>query len=390
MVSSSHSAIAFQPPRLDEILSSLRELAARPLAKATAPPKALYTSADVLDCERERIFATEWICAGRADEIANPGDYMTFELGPQPIIILRGMDGMISARSNICRHRMMRLVEGRGNTRKFTCPYHAWTYDLDGQLVAAAYMDRTECFNKKDIELPGIKCEEYFGWIYVSLNPEIAPVADMLADLTDMVAPYNMQNYQTIFVEDHIWDTNWKCLTENFMEGYHLPVAHRATVGAYFPVMDTIFDDRGSFDNFTSQLFTKTGDAPVGTAHPTNTTLEGKWRKTSVMPTVFPSHMYVLAPDHLWYLSLQPDGVGKTRIRYGAALAPEVLADKPDPAAYIADTKAFLDEVQEEDRHVVEGIYQGALSPLSQPGPLSWLERENHEFTQYLARKLCG
>ena len=283
----------------------------------------------------------------------------------------------------------MRLVEGRGNARKFTCPYHAWTYNLDGQLVGAAYMDRTSCFNKSDIQLPAVRCEEYLGWIYVCLDPDVAPVADMLAKLTEKLLPYNMQDYVTIFTEDHVWDTNWKCLTENFMEGYHLPVAHRDTVGGHFPVEETLFDERGSFAHFTSQLFVKTGTAPVGTAHPDNNSLTGKWRNISVMPTVFPSHMYVLAPDHLWYLALQPDGPGRTRIRYGAALAPEVLAAQSDPETYIGETKTFLDAVQLEDKNVVEGIFAGAKAPLSSPGPLSWLERENHEFTQYLARRLC-
>ena len=99
--------------------------------------------------------------------------------------------------------------------------------------------------------------------------------------------------------------------------------------------------------------------------------------------------MYVLAPDHLWYLSLQPDGPARTRIRYGAAIAPEKLAGEQDRDAYLATTKAFLDKVQVEDRHVVEGIFNGAASPLGAPGPLSWLERGNHEFAQYLARQLC-
>jgi len=107
------------------------------------------------------------------------------------------------------------------------------------------------------------------------------------------------------------------------------------------------------------------------------------------MPTVFPGHMYVLAPDHLWYLCLQPKGHDKVSIKYGAAIAPEVLSVQADKQAFIAKTKAFLDIVQVEDRGVVEGIYRGALSPLGTPGPLSWLERENHEFTQYLARHLC-
>ena len=378
-----------QPSTVDEVLTSLKKLAATPLEAATAPPKAIYTLPDITAHEMDRIFASEWLCAGRADELPNPGDYMAFECGAQPLIIIRGADGALSARSNICRHRMMRLVEGRGNTRKFTCPYHAWTYNLEGQLVGAAYMDRTTCFNKSDIQLPAVRCEEYLGWIYVCLDPDVEPVAHMLADLTEKLLPYNMQNYVTIFTEDHVWDTNWKCLTENFMEGYHLPVAHRDTVGGHFPVEETQFDERGSFPHFTSQLFVKTGTAPVGTAHPDNTSLTGKWRNISVMPTVFPCHMYVLAPDHLWYLALQPDGPGRTRIRYGAALAPEVLAAQSDPETYIAETKTFLDAVQLEDKSVVEGIFAGAKAPLSSPGPLSWLERENHEFTQYLARRLC-
>jgi len=370
-------------------LAALRAVAERPLAAATAPPKEIYTDPAILALEQDRIFNRGWLCAGRSDELPAHGDYMAFECGSQPVIILRNAEGQLVARSNICRHRMMRLVEGRGNARRFTCPYHAWTYDLDGRLVAAAHMEKSACFDKAELALPAIRCEEYLGWIYVSLDPYALSVAETLADLTEQLRPYNMQAYQTIFTEDHVWDTNWKCLTENFMEGYHLPVAHRATVGAHFPVEDTRFDDRGAFPYFTSQLFKKKSTAPVGTAHPHNTTLTGEWRSISVMPTIFPSHMYVLAPDHLWYLALQPDGVGRTRIRYGAALAPEVLAAQNDPDGYIAETKAFLDVVQQEDRLVVEGIFAGAKAPLSSPGPLSWLERENHEFAQYLARMLC-
>jgi phenylpropionate dioxygenase-like ring-hydroxylating dioxygenase large terminal subunit len=314
---------------------------------------------------------------------------MSFDLCDQPLILVRGKDGDIHAMANVCRHRMMRLVDGIGNTKKFTCPYHAWTYDISGNLVAAPYMDQTDCFDKKAISLPHVRCEQFEGWLYVSLNQDIAPIADMLAPLSEVTTPYAQKDYITIFTEQHDWDCNWKCLTENFMESYHLPVAHKATVGAHYVVKDTSFDRRGHFEHFTYQLFTKSDGAPVGNAHPDNQTLTGKWRNISVMPTVFPGHMYVLAPDHLWYLCLQPKGHDKVSIKYGAAIAPEVLNAQTDKQAFIAKTKAFLDIVQVEDRGVVEGIYQGALSPLGTPGPLSWLERENHEFTQYLARRLC-
>ena len=179
---------------VERILAELKALGARPLAKATAPPKGMYTSPDILALEQERIFGAGWLCAGRADEIARPGDYMTFEMGPQPVILVRGKDGAVRAHANTCRHRMMRLVEGKGNARRFTCPYHAWTYGLDGGLVAAPHMDRTSCFNKKEPSLTDIRCEIYQGWIYVTLNGGARPVTDMLAPLTSVIERYGQEH----------------------------------------------------------------------------------------------------------------------------------------------------------------------------------------------------
>lgn len=371
------------------ILEELQVLAARPLEEATAPPKALYTSPDILALEQAHIFDKSWQCAGRADEIPAVGDYMCVELGPQPVIVIRAQDGAIHARANVCRHRMMRVAEGRGNTLKFTCPYHAWTYNLQGDLVAAPHMERTSCFDTAELGLLPVRCEIFQGWIYLTLDQDLPSVADQLAPLEPLIERYQQQDYVTIFSEEHVWNTNWKCLTENFMESYHLPVAHRSTVGAHFTVSENDISESGLFETFTYQTFTKSEGAPVGRAHDDNNRLEGRWRHTSVMPTIFPSHMYVLAPDHLWYLALQPDGPGRTRIRYGAALAPEVLAASNDREALIAEKKAFLDRVQIEDQHVVEGMFKGATSPLGTPGPLSWMEAENHQFTQYLARRLA-
>ncbi len=194
-------------PIVHEILSSLKTLACQPLPNTTAMPKAMYVSPDILQLEIERLFYQEWICAGRSDEIPNAGDFMSFDLLDQPLILIRQKagdgknNGDIQAISNVCRHRMMRLVDGKGQAKKFTCPYHAWTYNLDGDLIAAPYMDRTDCFNKVDIKLPHVRTEVHMGWIYVSLSPDIAPVAEMLAPLGEVVAPYQMGNYVTIFTE---------------------------------------------------------------------------------------------------------------------------------------------------------------------------------------------
>lgn len=372
-----------------DLLNRLFDNAQRPADMAVGLPPQIYTDPEILRLEEERIFAHEWLCAGLAAEIPNPGDYLTFAIGTQPIIVVRGADGVIRGLSNVCRHRMSRLVEGRGSARVFACPYHAWTYDLQGRLMGAPHMTRSEGFDKKRICLPEIRTEIWEGWIYVTLDPEIDSVAKRLQPLQSVVAPYRMAGYVPFVTQDHLWDTNWKLLTENFMEGYHLPVAHKRTVGAWFPAEETGFPDQ-LFDSFTYQTFIKNQDAKYGLAHKDNTVLEGRWRHTSVMPTIYPTHMIVIAPDHLWYLSLRPKGSGQVHVRFGAALAPEVLASLPDKDSFIAETVDFFDRVNAEDRFVVEAIYQGAKAPLAQSGQMSWLERELHDFQGYLARKLCG
>jgi choline monooxygenase len=357
---------------------------------ASAMPPEVYTCSDFHALEQSRIFAREWLCIGREDSIAKPGDYLTYSIGEQPIFAVRGKHGDIRSFANVCLHRMMRLLEGKGNCKRIVCPYHAWTYDIDGRLVRAPHMERTAEFDVSDYRLPEIRCEVWEGWIFVTLNPRIEPVADRLEALQAVVERYRMSDYVEILQQDYEWNTNWKCLTENFMEGYHLPVAHRASVGAYFSAQETQFSQNRLHEAFTFQTFVKTSDAPIGTAHPDNERLQGRWRKISVLVTIYPSHMFALAPDHLWYLSLQPNGTDKVKIRFGAAFAPEVLAASEDRERLIRETTEFLEQVNAEDRFLVEGIFQGVKGALSKPGRLSWLERENHEFTQYLARCLAG
>jgi choline monooxygenase len=374
-------------PTTDDLLRSLRESAGRPLAEATAMQPGLYRSDEILALEQERIFDREWLCVGRSADLAEPGDYVTFAIGDQPIVTMRGKDGAIRSFANICLHRMMQLLAGRGNRRRIVCPYHAWTYDTDGCLIGAPHMEKSQGFKARSERLPEIRTEIWHGFVYVTMNAQARPVAEALRDLDAIVSRYRMEHYVPIATEDYVWSTNWKLLTENFMESYHLPVAHRQTVGAWFPVDTNGFDDK-VFEHFTYQTFTKNEDAKYGLAHKDNTVLDGRWRYTSVMPTVYPSHMYVLAPDHLWYLSLRPKGLGEVAVRFGAAIAPEVLAAMPDRETFVRDTVAFFDKVNAEDKGVVEGIYQGAKAPLSKPGRLSWMEREIHDFMGYLARRL--
>ena len=365
-------------------LAAIAETAATPFERARGLPPVCYTDPGLLDLELRAAFGRGWVCLGLAAPLAEPGAYRTWRIADQPIVVIRQKDGSLVAFANVCRHRMMRLLDGEGTCGKIVCPYHAWTYAIDGRLIGAPFMGGTEGFEKGDWPLAPIRCEAWQGWVFATLDPDAPALAPQLAPLAEVTARYGMERYVQVAAQDHVWQTNWKLLTENFMESYHLPVAHRRTVGQWCPVERTRFRE-ARCEAATWQFFEKRGDADYGVAHPSNEALEGDWRHTSVMPTIYPSHMYVLAPDHVWWLTLMPKGVGEVTVRFGAAIAPERLEGLDDPDAFLATTVEFFDQVNDEDRMVTEGIFRGARAPLSEPGPYSWLERSLHDFAIWQA-----
>ena len=164
-----------------EPLKALVQNVSVPFAQARAMPPSVYTSADFNAAELSHIFAREWVCVGRASALAKPGDFITYELAGQPIFVIRDGDGALRAQSNVCLHRMSTLLEGCGNRRAISCPYHGWTYNLDGALRGAPAMTRNEGFGKVAYRLPQLRCENWLGWIMVSLNPDAPPVSRQLA-----------------------------------------------------------------------------------------------------------------------------------------------------------------------------------------------------------------
>ena len=125
----------------------------KPLDEATHLPSEIYTSDEVFELETEKIFKKDWLAVARAEEIEKPGDYMTFDIVGEPIIVARNTDGEINAFYNVCVHRGTEVASGNGSLKTFSCPYHAWTYDLNGQLVGAAYMDDVKDFDLDNCRL---------------------------------------------------------------------------------------------------------------------------------------------------------------------------------------------------------------------------------------------
>ena len=364
-------------------LQELRESCALPFDQARSMPASVYTCEDFHALERHAIFEHEWICAGRSSSLSQPGDYLTITIAGQPILILRDREGVLQAFSNVCLHRLSTLLEGRGQCQQIVCPYHGWVYDLGGQLRAAPLMQHSPACDKREYRLPSIRLEEWLGWIYVTLNSEAEAVGNTLASLREKIDDYQMEGYIETFREEHVWDTNWKILAENFMESYHLPVLHKNTVGGHSSLDD--MDCPPGEPGYNYHWIRKEATLAIGNAHPDNTRLEGDWRQTTALIAIYPSHLITLTPGYFWYLSLQPIGVDKVHILFGGGLSPEFVND-PDAQHAIEDLKVLLDEVNREDRKGTEAVFRGAQASLARAGHLCYLERPNYDFAQYLLR----
>ena len=370
-----------------EALGQLAQNVAQPFESARAMPPSVYTSAEFMEREIAGVFSKDWYCVGRAEALAEPGDYVTAELARQPVVVLRDRDGSLTALSNVCLHRMSTMLEGRGKVRALSCPYHGWTYNLDGSLRGAPAMTLNEGFCRENYKLPSVRCEEWLGWVFISLDPEAPPVAERLAEVEAMVAGYDMTNYTESFYEEHEWDTNWKVLAENFMESYHLPVCHAGTIGGLSKLEDMVCPPGRAAFNYHTIL--KDDQLRIAMAHPGNDRLKGEMRRTTFLLAIYPSLLITLTPGYFWYLSLHPRAPGRVHIRFGGGMSDDYRGDADAQENFVA-LKALLDKVNVEDRGCTEKVFAGLSSDLARPGHLSHLERPNYDFAQYLYAKVAG
>lgn len=370
---------------MSDAVEKLKENVSVPFEQARAMPPSVYTSPDFLKRELKDVFSKDWFCVGRASSLKNPGDYLTLDLAEQPIVVLRDGEGQLKAMSNVCLHRMSTLLEGRGNARSIVCPYHAWTYNLDGSLRGAPAMTLNEGFCKNNYKLPQVRCEEWLGWVFVTLNEDAKSTADEFSKIEDLVCDYDMGSYTETFFETHIWDTNWKILAENFMESYHLPVCHAGTIGGLSKLEEMICPPGEAAFNYHTIL--KDDTLKIAMAHPNNKRLEGDRRRMTYLLAIYPSLLITLTPGYFWYLTLQPHGVGQVKIGFGGGMSQDFVND-PDSQAHFKQLKTLLDEVNVEDKGCTEKVFRGLSSQAAKPGHLSHLERPNYDFACYLNSRM--
>lgn len=223
----------------------LRRLGER--APGSGLPREFYTDAEIFQIDLEQIFYTDWVFVAHSAELPKTGSYLTLQIGAYPILLTRAADGVIRAFVNSCRHRGARVCpEGNGTTPKLVCPYHQWTYNLDGRLFAARQMGPD--FDRSQLGLKQLHCETVAGYVFVCLATQAPDFEPTRRQLEAYVLPHRIADARIAFESTIIEEGNWKLVWENNRECYHCATNH-PELGRTYPDTPTVTSVSGAHDN---------------------------------------------------------------------------------------------------------------------------------------------
>jgi choline monooxygenase len=342
-----------------------------------------YTDPSVLALENERIFLRTWQPVGYVSKVAKPGEYLTSEVAGEPIAIVRGNDGVLRAFSNVCRHRASIILQGSGCAKSLRCPYHAWTYSLDGKLLVAPEFEGVGNWKLSEVCLPAVRVEVWGPFVFVNVDGQAPPLAEVMGDIPRGVAELGCPIDQLHFSyrRDYVIQCNWKVYVDNYLEGYHLPAAHPSL----FRELDYDQYRVDTFRYYSSQY------APIRPPRP----LRDEPRRYSDQDAgnralyfwIFPNFMLNVYPDNLSSNIILPLGHDKTLTIFEWFTYPA----NGHAAEIAADTVEFSDEIQQEDITICENVQKGLQSRTYDKGRYS-VKRENgvHHFHSLLSEFLSG
>ena len=361
----------------------LVDRARRPLEEARTLPAAAFTDPRIFEREWARLFEGEWLCVGRVDQVAEPGAYRTLDLVGDKLVLVRDLEGAVRVLSRVCPHRGADLVQGRGTRRSFQCPYHAWSFHLDGRLSGAPFMEDSSGFDKAACGLPEIRSEVWQGWVFVNLDGEAEPLAERLSGLDRFLSFFEMEDAVAVETAEFDSPWNWKVLVDNFMEAYHHIATHKDTLEPMLPGRRSWSPDN---DGPWSALVMPSVDAGEGAA--SRAAPDGSDPHVLVAAVVYPFHLFAVTADSLtWYLLL-PERFDHFTLQVYSCFARDVL-DAPEHAEMVAGLQAFTTAVHQQDIVACDATWSGLNARSFEQGVLSPLEKPIWQFNQWwLSRML--
>ena len=343
-----------------------------PTRGARTLPREYFVSPAIYQEEMERLFARRWVCVEREDRLDRPGAYVLAEVAGESLIVLRDRQSALRAFFNVCRHRGARLCEEPCGTFSETiqCPYHAWTYGLDGRLLGAPNMTDVEGFARADWPLRPAAVAAWEGFVFVNLAPDPVPFEAAFAPLLGRFARFNLPALRVGRTIEYDVRANWKLIVQNYSECYHCALVHPAlarltpptlgendlTEGPFLGGYMVLADSAGSMT-----LSGRTCGLPVGDLGPED-------QRRVYYYSISPNLLLSLHPDYVMAHTLWPQGVDRTRVRCQWLFHPDTLAN---PEFDIDDGVNFWDMTNRQDWHVCELSQLGVSSRAYTPGPYS-------------------
>jgi phenylpropionate dioxygenase-like ring-hydroxylating dioxygenase large terminal subunit len=403
--------IAAETAALPTTLADLQATADRPLGEATTLPSAVYTSDAFYRWENERVLRAEWLCIAHTSQLAEVGDFITLDLLGEPLIVVRDKDRGIRALSRTCPHRGMDIMppgfrhgpaeprEGPpscGHTRLFLCPYHSWTFELDGGLKACPEMHQAAGFQRSEWGLREFRASMWHGFIFVNLDGAAPQMpSEQWADLGSHLEKWSTQDL--VVVDARTWECpfNWKVIVENFMESYHHVGAHSQSLQPMMPARDTWTEnERAHFVRCHLPYGAKERGAiseaeAAGGAReifPLLPDLAERDRFEWGLSLGFPNWLLAYVPDCLIWYRLQPEGPHRHTL-LTCLLVPRATTQLPDFAERLKRYTTASVGFHLEDMEMCVGVQRGYYSGGYQRGRLSHLEMPIWLFQRYLAAR---
>ena len=337
---------------------------------ATTLPQRYFTSPEIFAEEQAAIFSKQWMLVGHQNQIARVGDYFVQEVAGESLIVVRDRAKTIRGFYNVCRHRGTRLCEDQsGHSSAIQCPYHAWTYGLDGRLIGAPHMDDVPGFEKADYSLHAVELALWEGFIFVNLADAPTPLKKVFAPLAGKFSHWNLPKLRSARRIEYDVRANWKLIFENYSECYHCPGVHPALqkLTPYDLAENDLCEGPflGGFMPITKgHSLTMSGNAcalPVGD-------IKAEDHARVFYYSIFPNMLLSMHPEYVMVHQLWPQSPDRTLIQCDWFFHPEAF-DRSD--FHPDDAIEFWDTTNKQDWHVCELSQQGIASRVYRPGPYS-------------------
>ncbi|MGU9956802.1 MAG: aromatic ring-hydroxylating oxygenase subunit alpha [Arenicellales bacterium WSBS_2016_MAG_OTU3] len=371
------------------IKNQLKKVLAPIDVAATLPP-VCYHSDEIFALEQQSVFSSSWVSVGRSDRWKKAGDFLTFDVAGVPLVIVLNGKGQLNAYANSCRHRGSKLVSGAGNCKTLRCPFHRWTYNLDGSLLTAPGIEHSDSFNYKEYGLVSIRLVQYEGFVLVNVDGSADSLTHSLGDFPVLHSQWELSRLKTGRYREFDVDCNWKMFMEVFNEYYHLPAVHPSSINRFYLEPETSDEVNGAY---ATQFGKTTGNSALlagddGGHLPVIHSLDERNRNGTRYTWVYPNLTFAANRDCVWIYETWPLSPHKTRVGMTACF-PEATVASDNFEEIVSRYYHRLDLAIAEDIPALVNQHDGMKSPLAQPGRFcEKLEPSVAKFAAWYAQRM--